>query len=190
MKKIISAVLVMVLGFSAFAKIMIQGDTGFGGVSFVSHTFTDPDTQKQIDDFNVSPVLFNTIGTDIMWEFNSNEDTKFRPFVGGTIGLADWGFPIALIGGFNYSLVDIGPLSLELMTSLKTGPLLELYGYLDFYLQPSIDAIFCNSNRTGIYGGAGITGQITVSNTTFFGKEKKFTGTGLAAGHLVVGVRF
>lgn len=190
MKKIITALLLLVVGTSAFAKIFIQAEVDPFGYEYVAVSIPNSETRELERYADGDFSKFCGLGTQICWEFNSMADTKFRPFVGGGIGLSIWGFPLTAIGGFNYDLVDFGPLTMDLMTTLKVGSLAEIFGNIDFFVQPSIDAVFMSNSKKGIYGGLGITSQITTDFITMKARDMRYYGVTTVSCHFFAGYRF
>ena len=189
MKKLLVALFTITLATSAFAEIIIQADLPIlGGVM---STVYKPELG-----YDQAPVEFaryddaGSFGAGVMWEFNSREEMKIHPFVGLSVGLSYWGFPLTGVGGLNIGLFNFGPFASELQTTLEAGPLVELWGSLDFFSQISVDMLFMPKSRRGLFGGIGITAQ-NIIDVDFDNKKlsKIETLTGLT-GHIVTGWHF
>lgn len=88
--------------------------------------------------------------------------------------------------------IDFGSCTVELMTSLETGPLVELYGNVDLFIQPSVDISIMNKSRKGLFAGIGVTGQITsdISSAPISNNFKLYYGVSSISGQFLIGYRF
>jgi len=189
MKKLFTTLILLAVGASAFADIFVQAEVDpFGFEYFAMSVYSEKGEPER--DISTGFSKLCGLGTQVCWEFNSDSETKFHPFVGGGLGFSTWGFPVTAVGGLNYNLVDLGPLTMDLMATAKLGALVEIYGKADLFVQPSIDAVFMSNSRKGIYGGLGATSQITTDFVTMIKKDMKYYGVTAVSCHVFAGYRF
>lgn len=186
-KKIISILFILGLCTSAFARIRTQVDTECLAGKF---EYLKCEIPSEVDGFTSDFDLLNSsFSLGLMWEFDTDNTKDLHFYVGGNLGLSDYGFPLCVVGGLNKKLCDLGSLRLEMDASFEIGPCFGLYYDCYFFNQENLDFLLMKENRKGLFGGIGISNYFIpwIRNREGFGKTVNILDT--LSAHLVLGVK-
>ena len=186
MKKNLIALMILLCGISAYTQINVMAETSvFGGNTGIERRHSDGYSVNTNWNPNVSG-----FGVNVFWDLAEKKENSFKPFAGFYLGAADWGFPVAGVGGVNFNVAKIGACKLNLMGSVKIGALIELYGAVDMYAHPAIDFIIMPVSGKGFFAGLGISEQTTFRPYWFSSADLISTSLLNFGGHFVMGYKF
>lgn len=158
MKKLLTIIGILFMCSMSFARVMVQENlSGLGVGISVNHQWENlpEDNRKDIEFYP-----YGGLSTSVLWEFNSDIKVAFHPYVGADFGFFMFGLFFAPEVGFNYRLMQLKKIDLELSASAAVGPLIDVFGGIHFYTSQSLDLIVCSRSRRWFYGGLGITNQL------------------------------
>lgn len=146
---------VLFLSTNLFADyILRQNFSGPGTILFIDNNCFTYYEDNYVS--NLSP--FNGLNLTAAYEFNSDPEATFHPYIGGTVGLKIVVLSTCATSGVNITLADLGDGKLELDAGADIGAITDLiWGETNFYTNPYINAVFqTRADRKGFFFSTGI----------------------------------
>lgn len=165
MKRIILALLVLLMASSLSSRIMVQTKFSWLGNNFEYHHDC---FRLEVDKLYYNFSIFEGAEVSIGYElFSDNVDNKFHFFAGADVGLFSEYMLSGYFAGLNFHLFDTDFFRYELMTTLHAGQLEFFKGPSYNFGRIDLDFVMSKKNRRLPYLGLGISNVNTINVDIF-----------------------
>lgn len=187
-KKLAAAVILLCMGASAFCGLMLEGD-GYYHLMDCGLEYSCFDSESPLDT-GYSYVEAAGLSASLLWEFDTSVKKPVHWYAGFDSGLLIYGLTYMVKGGFSWKLAKLGPVVMELDTSLAAGYMLEIFSDADAVASLSCGLTFMSSSRKGLYCTIGVSDVIIpdVNYYVDYGLTAKFEN--FLSAKASVGIRF